>query len=127
MKIDRYDETLFQEMIRFRQDIVFLNLSGNYIYTANLNRNKSLLLAFRPVARYGLPPPPSGGNFVDHDFLKASCLATFLQHARPLAMEALPSNSPLHMLPIQRHKFNIKRTEVRIHVICSCSIKNYFI
>ena len=29
MKIDRYDETLFQEMIRFRPDIVFLNLSGN--------------------------------------------------------------------------------------------------
>ena len=82
--------------------------------------------AYRPVARYGLPPPR--GNFVDHDFLEASCLASFLQHVSPLAMEALPSNSPLHMLAIQRHKFNIKRTEVRIHVnICRCSIKSYFI
>ena len=71
---------------------------------------------------------PHRGNFVDHDFLEASCLASFLQHVSPLAMEALPSNSPLHMLPIQRHKFNIKRTEVRIHVnICRCSIKSYFI
>ena len=82
---------------------------------------------YRPEARYGLPPPHRG-NFVDHDFLEASCLASFLQHVSPLAMEALPSNSPLHMLPIQRHKFNIKRTEVRIHVnICRCSIKSYFI
>ena len=83
----------------------------------------------RPVARYGLPPPPRHrGNFVDQDFLEASCLASFLQHVSPLAMVALPSNSPLHMLPIQRHKFNIKRTEVRIHVnICRRSIKIYFI
>ena len=81
----------------------------------------------RPEARYGLPPPPRG-NFVDHDFLEASCLARFLQHVSPLAMEALPSNSPLHMLPIQRHKFNIKRTEDRINVnICRCSIKSCFI
>ena len=42
---------------------------------------------------------PPRGNFVDHDFLEASCLASFLQHVSPLAMEALPSNSPLHMLP----------------------------
>ena len=79
------------------------------------------------MARYGLPPPR--GNLVDHDFLEASCLASFfLQHISPLAMEALPSNSPLHMLPVQRHKFNIKRTEVRIHVnICRSSIRSYFI
>ena len=25
----------------------------------------------RPVARYGLPPPPPRGNFVDNDFLEA--------------------------------------------------------
>ena len=31
-------------------------------------------------------------------------------------MEALPSNRPLHMLPIVKQKINIKRTEVRIHV-----------
>ena len=80
----------------------------------------------RPVAEYGLPAPQ--GNFVDHDFLKASCLATFLQQVSPLAMEALPSNSPLHMLPSQRHKFNIKITEVRIHAnIFVCSIKSYFL
>ena len=78
---------------------------------------------YRPEARYSLPSPQ--GNFVDHDFLEASCLASFLQHVSLLAVEALPSNSPLHMLPIQRHKFNIKRTEVRIHVnICRCSIKS---
>ena len=72
--------------------------------------------------------PPTRGNFIDHDFLEASCLAGSLQHVSPLAMEALPSNSPLHMLPIQRHKSNIKRTEVRISVnICRCSIKCYFI
>ena len=82
------------------------------------------LIGQRPDMVY-LPPR---GNFVDDDFLEASCLASFLQHVSPLAMEALPSNSPLHMLPIQRHKFNIKRTEVRIHVnICRCSIKSYFI
>ena len=85
-------------------------------------------LIYRPVARYGLPPPPRRGNFVYHDFLKASCLARFLQHVSPRAMEVLLSNSPLHMLPIQRHKFNIKRTEVRIRVnIRRCSIKCYFI
>ena len=83
------------------------------------------LVTYRPVARYGLPPPE--GNFVDHDFREASCLASSLQHVSPLAMEALPSNSLLHMLPIQRDRFNIKRTEVRIHVnICRCSIKKLF-
>ena len=67
---------------------------------------------------------PHRRNFVDHDFLEAPCLASFLQHVSSLAMEALPSNSPLHMLPIQRHNFNFKRT-VRIHVnMCRCSIKN---
>ena len=86
-----------------------------------------ILKRYRPVPRYGLSPPPRG-NFVDHNFLEASCLASFLQHVSPLAMEALPINSPLHMLPMQRHKFNIKRTEVRIHInICRCSIKCYFI
>ena len=69
----------------------------------------SILKYSRPVARYGLPPQPQG-NF------EASCFASFLQHVSPLAMVALPSKSPLHMLPIQRHKFNITRTEVRIHV-----------
>ena len=43
---------------------------------------------------------PPRGNFVDHDFLETSYLASCLQHVSPLEMEALPSNSPLHMLPI---------------------------
>ena len=53
--------------------------------------------------------PHPRGNFVDHDFLEASFFFFFfLQHVSPLAIEALPSNSPLHMLPIQRHKFVTK-------------------
>ena len=43
-----------------------------------------------------LPPP---GNFVDHIFLKAQCLARILQHVSPLTMTALSCNSLLHMLP----------------------------
>ena len=70
---------------------------------------------------------PHQGEFCRPWFLEASCLASFWQYVSLLAMEALPSNSPLHMLPTQRHKFNIKRTEVRIHVnICRCSIKKIF-
>ena len=96
-----------------------------YLYITETSPYKSNpRFATRPEARYGLPPPPRG-NFVDHDFLEASCLAKFLQHVSPLAMEALPSNSPLHMLPIQRHKFNIKRTEVRmLHIYCRDDFRN---
>ena len=45
----------------------------------------------RPLAGYGLPPPPPRprGNFVDHNFLKAQCLARILQHVSPLTMAAL--------------------------------------
>ena len=50
----------------------------------------------RPLARYGLPPPR--GNFVDHIFLKAQCLARILQHISPLAMAVLTCNSLLHTL-----------------------------
>ena len=42
----------------------------------------------RPLAGYGLPPPPRG-NFVDHIFLEAQCLARILQHVSPLTMAAL--------------------------------------
>ena len=42
----------------------------------------------RPRARYGLPHPPRG-SFVDHDFLKAYCLRSILQHVSPLAVGAL--------------------------------------
>ena len=51
----------------------------------------------RPLAGYGLPPPR--GNFVDHIFLEAQCLARILQHVSPLTMAALSSNSLLHTLP----------------------------
>ena len=51
----------------------------------------------RPLARYGLPPPR--GNFVDHIFHEAQCLARILQHVSPLTMAALRCNSLLHTLP----------------------------
>ena len=52
----------------------------------------------RPLAGYGLPPPPRG-NFVDHIFLEAQCLARILQHVSPLTKAALSCNSLLHTLP----------------------------
>ena len=57
----------------------------------------SSLVQSRPLAGYGLPPP--WGNFVDHIFLKAQCLARILQHVSPLTMAALSCNSLLHTLP----------------------------
>ena len=52
---------------------------------------------FRPLAGYGLPPPR--GNFVDHIFLEAQCLARILQQVSPLTMAALSCNSLLNTLP----------------------------
>ena len=52
----------------------------------------------RPLAGYGLPPPPRG-NFVDHIFLEAQCLARILHYVSPLTMAALSCNSLLHTLP----------------------------
>ena len=43
--------------------------------------------------------PPTRGNFVDHIFLEAQCLASILQHVSPLTMAALSCNSLLHTLP----------------------------
>ena len=40
------------------------------------------------------PPPP--GNFVDHIFLEAQCLAWILQHVSPLTMAALGCKGLLH-------------------------------
>ena len=51
-----------------------------------------------PLAGYGLPPLLRG-NFVDHIFLKAQCLARILQHVSPLTMAALSCNSLLHTIP----------------------------
>ena len=42
---------------------------------------------------------PPRGNFVDHIFLKAQCLARILQHVSPLTMAALSCNSLLCTLP----------------------------
>ena len=58
---------------------------------------KSKITSYRPLAGYGLPPPR--GNFIDHIFLKAQCLARILQHVSPLTMAALSCNSLLHKLP----------------------------
>ena len=56
-----------------------------------------VVAAVRPLAGYGLPPP--SGNFLDHIFIKAQCIARILQHVRPLTMAALSCNSLLHTLP----------------------------
>ena len=42
---------------------------------------------------------PPWGNFVDHIFLEAQCLARVLQHVSPLTMAALSCNSLLNTLP----------------------------
>ena len=42
---------------------------------------------------------PPRGNFVDHIFLEAQCLARILQHVSPLTMAALSCNRLLHTLP----------------------------
>ena len=42
---------------------------------------------------------PPRGNFVDHVFLEAQCLARILQHVSPLTMAASSCNSLLHTLP----------------------------
>ena len=42
---------------------------------------------------------PPRGNFVDHIFLEAQCLARILQHVSPLTMAALSCNSLLHFRP----------------------------
>ena len=42
---------------------------------------------------------PPRGNFADHIFLEAQCLARILQHVSPLTMAALSCNSLLHTLP----------------------------
>ena len=56
-----------------------------------------IMIYYRPLAGYGLPPPR--GNFVDHIFLEVQCLAMILQHVSPLTMAALSCNSLLHTLP----------------------------
>ena len=42
-----------------------------------------------------------GGGFVDHDFLKAKCLRSILQHVSPLAVGALRCNIRLLTFPVK--------------------------
>ena len=77
-------------------------MGGGRIFGAqeyNLNKlgRRPLGNDTRPLAGYGFPPP-SRGNFVDHIFLEAECLARILQHVSPLTMAALSCNSLLYML-----------------------------
>ena len=55
------------------------------------SRNKEQI-GHGPEMVYLLPP---GGSFVDHDFLKAQCLRSILQHVSPLAVGALRCNNLL--------------------------------
>ena len=65
--------------------------------SALYDRSFSHSTSNRPLAGYGLPPPR--GNFVDHIFLEAQCLARILQHVSLLTIAALRCNSQLHTLP----------------------------
>ena len=79
--------------------VISLPKATSYAKFAVYHRPKVRYKSNRPLAGYGLSPPPPRGNFVDHIFLKAQCLARILQHVSPLTMAALSCNSLLHMLP----------------------------
>ena len=66
----------------------------NFVIVLTNEDNKTY---HRSLAGYSLPPPR--GNFVNHIFLEAQCLARILQHVSPLTMAALSCNSLLHVLP----------------------------
>ena len=72
-------------------------LSVCHVPKCSLHTITTTTYNIRPLAGYGLPPPR--GNFVDHIFLEAQCLAKILQHVSPLTMAALSCNSLLHTLP----------------------------
>ena len=97
------------------------------VYTVSLQYvlTKFELKGNRPLAGYGLHPPR--GDFVDHIFLEAKCLARILQNVCPLARAALSCNSLLYTLPYKIFDGNIK-TEgaamshvpiVCVHYTCS--------
>ena len=71
-----------------------IHTAGNVVRGDQKLCNRS---PYRPLAGYGLPPPR--GNFVDHIFIEAKCLARILQHVSPLTMAALSCNSLLETLP----------------------------
>ena len=74
-------------------------LNNTYIYSIRYGTRMANIRSktFTPLAGYGLPPPR--GNFVDHIFLEAQCLAKILQHVSPLTTAALSCNSLLYTLP----------------------------
>ena len=76
----------------------FLSLGLSLTVRSLFFNRVKIIRVSRPLAGYGLPPPPRG-NFVDHIFLEAQCLARILQHVSPLTMAALSCNSLLYTLP----------------------------
>ena len=85
----------FWDSVKFTWDSTFVDALGPR--DAIEIKPKSNTGIHRPLAGYGLPPPR--GNFVDHIFLEAQCLARILQHVSPLTMAALGCNTLLHTLP----------------------------
>ena len=82
------------------------------VYITILTLKPTVNVKYRPLAGYGLPPPR--GNFADHIFLKAQCLARILQHVSPLTMAALSCNSLLHTLPYKIFdNYNNKVAKIR--------------
>ena len=98
----------------FRQVFIFIRGSPRLI-TTNINAYfvHQLAKTTRPLASYGLPPTPSpqphppphaggGGGVVDHLLFILYYLVSIFQHVSHLVMGALPSNSLLHSLPLQK-------------------------
>ena len=55
-----------------------------------------ILFSFLPIGHEpNMVYLPPRGSFVDHNFLKAQCLRSILQHVSPLAVGALRCNSLL--------------------------------
>ena len=79
-------------VIRFQSPLVYHECEGRM---ENLSRGSPFDIGHWLDMVY-LPPR---GNFVDHIFLEAQCLARILQHVSPLTMAALSCNSLLHTLP----------------------------
>ena len=74
-----------------------MNVLNQMHFVVHLVRNKCLLCSNDSQS---LPPPPRG-NFVDHIFLKAQCLARILQHVSPLTMAALSCKQPVTYVTLQ--------------------------
>ena len=68
-------------------------------HSVSLNTQRVQSECLLPVSMLDMVYLPPQGNFLDHIFLEAQCLARILQHVSPLTMAALSCNSLLHMLP----------------------------